>query len=150
MYGAAKANSYHVPAGTAMHMGKLRGGHLTSDNCPTACLTTESFVTVITRAAQELHEQETIDRRARGIPWVEEKEVNSKVHIQRCWNHIRNTWITNVVKACNKHMTVTFALEIKTMKAACPGEAFSIDIVNLIRCCEKYFCQKAHEPMQFR
>jgi len=39
----------------------------------------------------------------------------------------------------------TFADEVKAMKVACPGESFSIDIVNLVRLCEKYFCRKAHD-----
>ena len=49
------------------------------------------------------------------------------------------------MKACNKHMMATFADEVKAMKVACPGESFSIDIVNLIRLCEKYFCRKVHD-----
>ena len=145
IYSAAKADLYHVPAETVMNMGKLHDGHVTSDNFPTDCATTDQFVAYITRAAQELHKQESADQWARGVSWVEEKEVNIIVHIQRCWNHIQNTWIGNVMKACNKHMTATFAQEVKAMKEACPGEAFLIDIVNLIHCCGKYICQKAHD-----
>ena len=84
MYGAAKANSYNVPANSAMNMGKLCNGHVTSDNCDAACATTEQFVAYITRAAHKLHEQELADRRARGIPWVEDKEVNIALHVQWC------------------------------------------------------------------
>ena len=111
-----------------MNMGKLCDGHVISDNCNVACVTTDQFVAYITRAAQELHEQDSADQRGRGILWVEEKEVIIVVHIQRCWNHIRNTWIGIFVKACNKHMTATFSWEVKAMKAAFPGEAFSIHI----------------------
>ena len=126
-----------------MSMAKVVGGHVFSDNSTPATATTDAIVAYIKQVAEEEFVQANADFATARLPLTPRVEFH--VFKKRCWNHLRCTWVENVRKETDGWMANTFKAEVAAIQKEFKYDRFTLEIANLIRLCEKYFCPKGHD-----
>ena len=135
-----KLMSFDLPARDQVNVGKLEGGHLSSDNSSPATATSDLIAVRVKQEATAIFACNTADRITRGLPPLPSNDFI--VYLKRCWHHLRCTWTENMRKATDKWMAKRFEAKVTHIIEEFGDNPFSLDIINYIRLCEKSFVQK--------
>ena len=138
-----KLIDFDLPERDQMNVRKLDHGHLSSDNSSPATATNDNIAARVIYEAKKKFERDNTERVAKGGQPLPPKEFI--VYLKRCWNHFCCTWTENMRKETDKWMTTRFEAEVKKITEDFGDDPFSLDIINFIRLCEKFFCPKGHD-----
>ena len=138
-----KLQTYIIPQAKDMTLSKLVGGHISSDNCAVATATSDNIAAYVTAVAEKEFSDEKERLHAAQLPLLTRQEFH--VYFKRWWHHLRCTWVENVRQETNQWMAKTYKDNVEAMKVEFKDDRFSLELINLIRLCEKYFCPKGHD-----